>query len=143
MFKLLISGEREGRQSGRSTRSMAARYTCITCDRTRSRTYHLKHPPEEPPPPPGVCRRCIREERLKEHFPPPPATTIYEVHHYHHACTCKHELRYASTPVEPPLLPPYPGCAELPADEMKGRSLSPHQLLERAPPPVKFGMKPV
>src|ERR1700726_136620 len=118
-----MSGKQEDREPVRSTRSKGsvkpARYRCIACDRPRSSTYHLRHPPEEPPPPQGVCRRCIEEEQPKEHLPPPPAITIHEVHHYHHACACINEQPCASTPVELPLSPADPECAELPAEEKK------------------------
>ncbi len=144
MSKLSMSEMKEYRESARSTRSMRkgkpARYRCIACDRPRSSTYHLRHPPGEPPPPQGICRRCIEKEKQKEHLHPPLAITIYEVHHYH--CTCKREQPCASTSVELPLSLAYPGCAELPAEDKKCGSLSPYQLFERVPPPVKFGMKP-
>ena len=147
MFKLSKSGKLEDRDSARSTRSTdstkPARYRCIACDRPRSSSYHRRHPPGEPPPPQGICRRCIEKEQQQEHLPPPPVITIYEIHHYHHACACKHEKPCASAPVELPLSPAYPGCAELSAEERKDRSISPHQLLEQvAPPLVKLWAKP-
>lgn len=145
MPKLSMLRKQEDREPARSTRSTGgtkpARYRCIACDRARSSTYHLRHPSEEPPPPQGVCRRCIKKEQLKEHLPPPPTITLYEIHHYHHACTCKNKQPCASTPVELPQCLPYHGCAELPAEDRKGKSLSPHQQ-ERVPPLVKYWMKP-
>ena len=145
MSKLSMQGKKEYREPAGSTRSTRngkpARYRCITCDRPRSSTYHLRHPPEKPPPPQGICHRCIEKEKQKDHLPPPPAITIYEVHHYHHACTCKREQSCASTPVELPLSPAHPVCAELPAEDKKGTTLSLYELFERVPP-VKFGTKP-
>lgn len=139
-----MSGKHEDRDPARSTRSTGipklAAYRCITCGRPRSSTYHLRHPPEKSPPPQGVCRRCLKKEQSKEN--PPPAIIIYEVHHYHHACACANGQPFASPPVELPRYPAYPQCAELPAEEKKGSSLSPYQLFEPAPPPVKFGVKP-
>jgi hypothetical protein len=148
MSKLSMLGKKEYREPAGSTRTRStrngkpARYRCIACDRSRSSTYHLRHPPEEPPPPQGICRRCIEKEKQKEHLPPPPAITIYEIHHYHHACTCECEHPCASTPVELPLSPAYPRCAELAAEGIKGESHSLHQPFEQVPPPVKFEMKP-
>jgi hypothetical protein len=167
-----MQGKKEYREPARSTRSTCngkpARYRCIACDRPRSSTYHLRHPPEEPPPPQGICRRCIDKEKQKEHLPPPLAITIYEIHYYH-ACTCKREQRCASTHVELPPPPAHPGCAELtagdreagslplspahpvyaelPAEGRKGGSLPLYHLplyhlFERVPPPVKFETKP-
>lgn len=137
--------EQEGRDAARGRRSMSntnpPRYRCITCGRSRSSTYHLRHPPEEPPPPPGVCRRCIDKEQ-KEYPPPYPETTIYEIHHYHHDCTCQHKRSLPSTAAELPLPPAYPARAELPAEDSKDRSLAPRKLLERVPPPVAFWTKP-
>ena len=152
MFELSIFKKQKGGQLKSMDSAKLIRYRCMTCSRERSSTYHSRHPPEKPRPPPGVCRRCKKEqleeqlkeqlkEKLKEHPPTPPAITIHEFHHYHHTCTCRHELPSASTPVET-LLPPYPGCVELPAENMRGRSRSPHQLFERVPPPVKFWTKP-
>ena len=162
-----MQGKKEYREPARSTKSTCnrkpARYRCIACDRPRSSTYHLRHPPEEPPPPQGICRRCIDKEKQKEHLPPPPAITIYEIHYYH-ACTCKREQRYASTHVELPPPLAHPRCAELtardreagslplslvhlvyaelPAEDRKGGSLPLYHLFERAPPQVKFETKP-
>ncbi|KAH6667761.1 hypothetical protein B0J14DRAFT_567132 [Halenospora varia] len=137
---------KEGREAAGGTRSTSStkpsRYRCIACGRSRSSTYHSRHPPEEPPPPQGICRRCIDKEEQEEHFPPPPEITIYEFHYYHHTCTCQHGQPFASTAVELPLSPAYPACAELPAEDFKDRSLSPHQLIERVPPPVAFWRKP-
>jgi hypothetical protein len=145
MPKLSPAGEQEGRDAARDGRSMSntnpPRYRCITCGRSRSSTYHSRHPPEEPPPPPGVCRRCIDKEQ-KEHPPPYPGITIYEIHHYLHDCTCQHERSFASTVVELPVSPVYPACAELPAEDSKDRPLAPRKLLERIPPPVAFWTKP-
>jgi hypothetical protein len=138
-------GEQEGRDAARGRRSMSntnpPRYRCIACGRSRSSTYHLRHPPEEPPPPPGVCRRCIDKEQ--EDPPPPyPQITIYEIHHYLHDCTCQHERPFASTAMKLLVSPAYPACAELPAEDSKDRSLAPRQLLKRVPPPVAFWTKP-
>lgn len=145
-----MSRKQECRGLARSAESAndpkPARYICYACQRPRSFTYHSRHPPGEPPPPQGVCRRCAGEEKPEEHLQPPPAITIYEIHHYHHDCTCKHEQPCvsASTPVELPLQPAYPRCAELPAEDLRDRkdgSLSPHQL-GRVPPVVNFWSKP-
>jgi hypothetical protein len=145
MPKLSLAGEQEGRDAAPGRRSISntnpPRYRCIACGRSRSSTYHLRHPPEEPPPPPGVCRRCIDKER-KEHPPPYPEIRIYEIHHYLHECTCQRERSFAGTAVELPVSPAYPACAELPAEVSKDRSLAPSKLLERIPPPVAFWTKP-
>ena len=143
-IKLFMSRKQEYREwSTRSTSDpKPARYICYVCQRPRSSAFHSRHPPREPPPPQGVCRRCIGEEKLEEHHHPPPAITIFEIHHYHYDYAYEQEQPRARTLVKLPLPPAYPGCAELPAEDLrdrKGRSLSPDQW-ERAPPPV--GIKP-
>jgi hypothetical protein len=145
MSKLPPVREQEGRDAARGRRSMSntnpPRYRCIACGRSRSSTYHSRHPPEEPPPPPGVCRRCIDKEQ-EERLPPYPEITIYKIHHYLHGCTCQHERSFASTAMELPVSPAYPACAKLLAEDSKDRSPAPRQLLERVPPPVAFWNKP-
>jgi hypothetical protein len=146
MSKLLMSQKHKYQDLARSTRSTGsvkpARFWCIACDRPRSFTYHLRHPPKKPCPPPGVCRKCIKREQLKEHPYLPLAIMFYKVHHYYYTCAYINEQPCASTPVELPLRPAYPEYAELLAEECKDRPLSSHQLLERAPSPVKFEIKP-
>jgi hypothetical protein len=106
------------------------RYICYVCQGPRSSTFHSRYPPGEPPPSQGVCRRCVREESCQ-----PPPTTIFEIHHYHHDCACKHDQPRASTMAKLPPPPPYLGCAELPAEDLRYRKGSP-----LVPPPV--GPKP-
>jgi hypothetical protein len=135
-----MSGKYEDRESARGVKH--ARYRCIACHRPRSSMYYLMHPPEEPPPPQGMCRRCINRQQQNEHFPLFPVITIYEIHHCHHDCGCRVEKPCAGTgtPMELPLSLV---CHELSAEESKGKSPSPHHLLEQvAPPLVKFWAKP-
>lgn len=147
MSKSFLAEKQEGQDvmgRTRSTRNTKpSRYTCIACGRSRSFRYHETHPHEEPSPPQGTCRRCIEKERQKEQLPHSSGIMVYEVHHYyHHACTCRHERSFESPAVELPPSPAYPVCAELPAEDYRDKSLSPHQLLERIPPPVMFWTKP-
>ena len=135
--------DREAMGRTRSSSSIKpSRYRCLACSRSRSFTYHLRHPPEEPPPPQGICRRCIEKERQKEQLPLTPEITIYEIHHYYQACAYQHGRPPVKPAVELPLSSGYPTCVELPAEDLRDRSFSLYQLLERAPPPVAFWTKP-
>lgn len=140
---MLRKQEHQQLSSTMSTRSLKpARYTCYVCQRPRSSTYHSRHPARGPPPPQGICRRCVREEEFEEHMHSPPIT-IFEIHHYHHDCACTQEQTRASTLVkQSPPPPAYLGCAELPAEDLRGRNNRLHRLdaLERVAPPI--GPKP-
>ena len=143
-----MSRKQEDRELAKSVEFMngrePARYTCYICQRSRSWAYHSRHPPGRPRPSPGVCRRCVRDEEPREQLQSPPEITIHKIYYYHHDCVCKHEQACAGTPVEPPLQPAHPRCAELPAEDLrdrKGGPLSPRQV-ERVPPAVNFWSKP-
>jgi hypothetical protein len=123
----------------RSTSTNSSRYRCIACGRTRSSSYHMRHPAENPPPSQGICRRCIEKDMQP---PLAPEIMIYRIHHYYHTCICQHERPLARPAVEPPLSRPRSMCAELPVEEPGERSLAEGHLLERVPPPVAFWMKP-
>mgnify|MGYP001204321117 FL=1 len=142
MSKALEEGHRGSMAAKRSViYKNAPRYRCIACGRPRSSRFHSRHPPEDPPPPQGICRRCIGTER-KENLPLTPEIKIYEFHYYHHDCTCTHEQPCRRSAVERSRTLGYPSCAELPAEDITGRTPPPYRPTERVPPPVAFWRKP-
>jgi hypothetical protein len=121
MSKLSMSQKHKYQDLARSTRSIGnakpARFWCIACDRPRSFTYYLRHPPKKPYPSPSVCYKCIKRKQSKEHSYSSLVIMFYKVHHYHYAYVYINEQPHVSTPVELPLRLAYPEYTELLAKE--------------------------
>ena len=121
------------------------RHICSVCQRSRSSTYHARHPirPGDLPTKQGICSRCVRRGWLEDvEERQPSAITVYEIHHHYVQCTCKTGNGLSVSPVEIMSQERHVSCIELDAGEESDRKGLSLQFRDNLPPTVRFWNKP-